>query len=101
MSVYQKILVFKRKYFELSVWILALVLLAFGPTHHEHYSLCLFKGAGFESCPGCGLGHSITFLFQGKFSESLNSHPLGIPAVIILVLRIISILKNNRKYKSV
>jgi len=43
---------------------------------------------GFTWCPGCGLGHSISFLFHGDIKSSFHAHWLGIPALIIIVYRI-------------
>jgi hypothetical protein len=101
MLKFQNILKYKLKYFEAIIWIVALILLAFAPIHHGHYSLCLFKNLGFDFCPGCGLGHSITYLFHGKIEASFYAHPFGIPAVIILIYRIFSILKQNKKFQSI
>jgi hypothetical protein len=78
-----------RKYFELTAWILALTLLAFmDPTTDPHYSLCPLKFIGFKFCPGCGLGHSISYLFRGNFKASFECHPLGLFALIIIGTRI-------------
>ena len=51
--------------------------------------------AGFEHCPGCGLGNSIALIFRGEFSQSFNAHILGIPALIIILHRVYSIIKFN------
>lgn len=82
--------------FEGIVWTTALIYLAFifNPAE-SHFTICPLSNFGFEDCPGCGLGRSISLLFSGKFVESFQTHILGIPAVIILVSRIISILKTN------
>ena len=78
-----------RKYFELAAWVLALTSLALmDPGTNTHYSFCLFKFLGIKYCPGCGLGHSISFLFHGNFKASINAHPLGIFALIVIVTRI-------------
>ncbi|WP_235208330.1 DUF2752 domain-containing protein [Saccharicrinis fermentans] len=67
------------------------------PHAHAHYSLCLIKNSGLDFCPGCGLGHSLGFLFRGEIANSFHSHPLGIFALIILTYRIFQIFKNNHK----
>ncbi|MEO8820465.1 MAG: DUF2752 domain-containing protein [Ginsengibacter sp.] len=78
-----------RKYFELSAWIAGLLLLAFmTPTTDTHYSFCIFKLMGINFCPGCGLGHSICYLFHGDFRASFNAHPLGLFALIVILARI-------------
>ncbi len=91
----------KLNYFEAAIWITALILLAFTPVNSEHYSLCVFNNLGIGFCPGCGLGHSISFLFHGNFAASFNAHPLGIPAVAILCYRIFIIFKQNKKHQSI
>lgn len=58
------------------------------PGTSSHYSFCLFKFIGIQYCPGCGLGHSISYLFHGNFKESFNAHPLGLFAVVIILARI-------------
>ncbi len=83
-----------RKYFELIFWFTALILLAFMPPGIDtHYSLCVFKLVGFNFCPGCGLGHSISYLFHGDIEASLAAHPLGIFAVLVIVYRVYKLLQ--------
>jgi len=75
------------------VWLAGLTVLAFlNPDNCAHYSICPFKNLGFKYCPGCGLGHSITYFFHGNIKESIQTHILGIPAVLILTSRIISLI---------
>jgi hypothetical protein len=76
-------------------WLTGLLLLAFIDLHSAstHFALCPIKNAGFDFCPGCGLGKSVSFLFHGDLQESFNTHPLGIFAVIILSFRIINLTK--------
>jgi hypothetical protein len=77
---------------EAVIWIIALVALAFtNPTNH-HYTLCPFHNLGWDFCPGCGIGRSISYLFHLQFERSFLAHPMGIPAVVILVYRIIRVL---------
>jgi hypothetical protein len=84
------------RHFELMAWILALILLAFNnPEADTHFSLCVFKWMGIQSCPGCGLGHSISWLFHGDLQHSLQAHPLGIFAVAILLMRIFTLSKKQ------
>lgn len=83
--------------FEGIIWITALVYLAFfNNPFQSHFTICPLSNAGFEHCPGCGLGNSVSFLFNGYFSESFDTHLLGIPAILIIVYRIYSIIKFNR-----
>jgi len=86
---------FKKSHFEAWFWLIAIALLAFFNPNSEHASLCIAKNINFGFCPGCGLGHSIAWLFRGQFVCSLQAHPLGIFAVIILIYRSLSLLKND------
>jgi hypothetical protein len=82
----------KRIPLEALVWLTGLFFLAVFNTD-SHFSLCPLQNAGLTFCPGCGLGRSISLLFQGQFSASLRTHPLGICALIILSFRIINLTK--------
>ncbi|MGH2564397.1 MAG: DUF2752 domain-containing protein [Ginsengibacter sp.] len=74
----------------------ALILLAAMPPGTDpHYSFCLFKQLGFKYCPGCGLGHSISYLFHGNIRASFTAHPFGIFAVIIIINRILKLFRQN------
>jgi Protein of unknown function (DUF2752) len=85
---------FKRKYFELFSWLFSLTALAvMQPTTDSHYSLCLFKMLGWQFCPGCGLGHSISWFFHGNVRASLSAHPLGIFAIFVILSRIFTLLR--------
>jgi hypothetical protein len=87
---------FRWAHLEAWFWILALVSLALStPTHETHFSFCIFKMMGIDFCPGCGLGHSIIFLFHGDFIDSWNTHPLAILAVAVLIHRIFVILRKD------
>jgi hypothetical protein len=84
----------RRINLEALVWIVGLLLLALiNPDGSSHFSFCIFKNMGFKYCPGCGLGHSISYFLHGDVTRSLQTHPLGIFATIILVSRIVSLLK--------
>jgi hypothetical protein len=84
--------------FEAVVWIIGLVFLILIHTPGEtHFTICPLANLGFEFCPGCGLGNSISYIFRGDFIESFHAHPLGIFALIIISSRIISIINNNRR----
>jgi hypothetical protein len=82
----------QRIHIELFIWIMALLLLYFmNPWQHNGFSFCLLKQLGVTWCPGCGLGHSISFLLHGEWKASINRHPLGPFAVIVLIFRIIQL----------
>lgn len=82
----------KRIPWEGFVWLGGLTALAL-LSGEAHFSLCPLKNAGLGFCPGCGLGRSISLLFRGEFQASLQAHPLGIFAVIILSFRIVNLTK--------
>jgi hypothetical protein len=86
----------KRINFEAWIWITGLAILAIiNPGSQAHFTICPFKNLGFKYCPGCGLGHSISYLFHGNIKASLQTHILGIPAIIILSARTVSIIKKS------
>ncbi|MDH5381208.1 MAG: DUF2752 domain-containing protein [Cyclobacteriaceae bacterium] len=81
------------KNLELFIWVIALTGLAISDPSLNHFSLCPLNNMGFDFCPGCGLGHSIGFLFHGEFLQSFKSHPLGIFAIGMLFFRIYTLIK--------
>lgn len=74
---------------EMIIWPMALIFLAVTNPDMSHWSLCPVKNMGFDHCPGCGLGRSISFIFNGQWVQSFEAHPLGIPAIALLVYRTI------------
>lgn len=80
------------------IWIAALLYLAiFNNPFQTHFTICPLSNLGFEHCPGCGLGNSIALIFRGDFTQSYNTHILGIPALLIILHRIISLVNFNLK----
>jgi hypothetical protein len=78
------------------IWTAALFYFAFFVNPFEtHFTICPLSKAGYENCPGCGLGNSILLFFHGYFIESFKTHILGIPALLIIFHRIYSIIKFN------
>ena len=74
---------------EAIVWTAGLLILAlYDPHQQEHMSICVFNNLGFQYCPGCGLGRSISYFLRGDIMMSLTAHPIGIAAALILVYRI-------------
>jgi hypothetical protein len=82
---------------EALIWFFGLITLALISPDAGHFTICPLSNLGFDFCPGCGLGHSISLLFRGEFAKSFAAHPLGIFAVIILTYRIIHLTKNYLK----
>jgi hypothetical protein len=89
----RRMLQYIRARAEAFIWISGLTLMAEMPPTDEHASLCPLKAAGFSFCPGCGLGHSVSWLFRGEFLHSFHTHPLGMAAVAILLWRVIVIFR--------
>jgi hypothetical protein len=88
-----------NRYFELTFWIVALTCLAFtSPAGESHFSLCPLKWLGITWCPGCGLGHAISYLFRGDIKNSFHTHWLGIPVLAVLLYRIYTLII-NKKYE--
>ena len=82
---------------EALIWLFGLITLALVSPDAGHFTICPLSNLGFDFCPGCGLGTSISLLFHGKVAASFAAHPLGIFAVIILTYRIIHLTKNYLK----
>jgi hypothetical protein len=74
--------------YELIIWPAALILLFVMNPHCDNGpGFCLLKRLGIPWCPGCGLGHSVSFLLHGEWKEAFKSHFLGPFALIMLVYR--------------
>ncbi|MBL0136687.1 MAG: DUF2752 domain-containing protein [Chitinophagaceae bacterium] len=89
------------KHTELIGWCIALLCPFFiDPAIQDHFSFCLFHQLGITWCPGCGLGRSMAYLYQGELQLSWQTHWLAIPTLLILIARIVQLLfysKNNNK----
>lgn len=86
-------------WFEPMIWIAGLFYLAFIANFgSNHFTICPISNLGFDFCPGCGLGHSISMIFSGNIFESFFVHPLGIFALIIITYRIVSVSVFNINY---
>jgi hypothetical protein len=84
---------------EAFIWLGALIFLGFSDPACHHYTLCPLDNLGFDYCPGCGLGRSIGFLFRLDIRSSFMEHPLGIPALCLLVYRMIRIFHKSHSYE--
>jgi hypothetical protein len=80
---------------EILLWAAALAAPVFIDPAKPHFSFCLFKNIGIDFCPGCGLGRAIALFYRGDIAGSFLCHPLGIIAVIIISLRIISLINKS------
>jgi hypothetical protein len=85
---------------EAFIWIAVILYFAVSPLPSgEHFTICLLSLAGFEHCPGCGLGRSLILLLHGHLTESFNMHPLAVFALIVLIVRIIFIFRNYFRFQ--
>ncbi|MDX1429108.1 MAG: DUF2752 domain-containing protein [Rhodothermales bacterium] len=70
-------------------WMAAVSILAFtDPAAEPLIDLCVWKLAGFESCPGCGMGHALAHLLRGDLSAGIQAHPLSPFAAAAILLRV-------------
>ncbi len=78
----------------------ALVVLALGnPNSDFHFTIFWpYYVWGIKS-PGFGLGHSISYLFRGDVISAIESHILGIPAVAIILWRVLTL--EMKRFKSI
>jgi hypothetical protein len=80
---------FLKTNFELIFWVAAIIALAVtNPSLESQYTLCPLKLMGITWCPGCGIGHAISWLLHGDLAQSWQAHWLGVPALIIITYRI-------------
>lgn len=90
----------RRMNLEAALWIAGLAGLALSkPDVDRHYTLCVFRRMGFRRCPGCGLGHSISYLFRGRVRDSFQAHPLGVFALAVILGRIATLLKLSPSHR--
>lgn len=83
---------------EALIWAGGLFVLAVAaPSLSGHMTFCVPTLLGTDGCMGCGLGASIGHLFRGHLSTSIDTHPLGIPAALLLTGRIIQLLRNHQR----
>jgi hypothetical protein len=83
----------KRWPIELIIWSGAIFILAVSyPKTINHFTLCPLESLGLPWCPGRGLGRSISYLLHGEIELSVTQHWFGIPALGILIYRIVQLL---------
>ncbi len=84
---------------ELTFWAAALVYLAsINPASQDHLDLCLFRFAGLDACPGCGLGKSVSYVLHGDIFSSFINHPVGIIAVVLILFRIFNLIEKSKNF---
>jgi hypothetical protein len=75
------------------IWTASLVWLAWTDPASMHFTFCPLANIGIGWCPGCGLGHAVSYALHGEFIQSLHEHVLGIPAVVVLTFRITTLIR--------
>jgi len=85
---------------EAFIWLAVIIYFATTSVNFgNHFTICPLSLAGFEHCPGCGLGRAMVLLLHGKVSESISMHPLGIFALGLFVVRIVTVFRNYFNYQ--
>jgi hypothetical protein len=86
---------------EAYIWLAGIILLTLTNPYIQEWTLCPLHNLGFEYCPGCGLGRSVSLILRGDFIASWQMHPLGGLALVVLITRSIYLLfyyPKNRNY---
>jgi hypothetical protein len=86
-----------RHHLELIVWCIALLML-YGMDTASTFSFCVYKWAGLSGCPGCGIGHAMHYAMHFNFQQSWQHHWFGIPAVVIIFIRVIQLSTKIKKH---
>jgi hypothetical protein len=83
-------------------WFVALLVLGISTPHSSaDFTFCPLSNIGITGCPGCGLGRSISYALHGQFGASVQAHWLGIPALVILCVRIGSLVRTTIRRQQV
>jgi hypothetical protein len=86
--------------FEAAIWTAGLLGLALmGPSLEGHFTICIPSLLGFDGCWGCGLGRSVSHALHGDLAGSWTSHPLGIFALTVIVIRIASLVLRTTNHQ--
>ncbi len=82
---------------ELLIWVAALGYIYFMPLQNN-FSFCFFKLMGITFCPGCGIGRAMHLVMHGQINYSFSFHYFGVPALLIILYRIINLLTKKQSY---
>ncbi len=84
---------------EAAMWVCGLLAMAIAdPTAPALLETCLLKAAGFQFCPGCGLGHAVAYLARGEILLSFQSHAFA-PIVVGVILHRVFVLYREVCFK--
>jgi len=90
-----KVRTFLIQNFEALVWLAVIVVFAVSPVQSgNHFTICPLSLAGFEHCPGCGLGRAMILLLHGRVAESIEMHPLAMFTLGLFIIRIVTVFRN-------
>ncbi|MFY7900869.1 MAG: DUF2752 domain-containing protein [Chitinophagaceae bacterium] len=95
----QSIFKYLLKHIELLFFSAAIITLYCMDVATTSTSFCVFKWIGFNSCFGCGIGHSIHYALHFQFLKSFQAHPLGIFAICIILCRIFTLVFKNQNHQ--
>lgn len=85
-------------YIEICIWTCSIIFLAIiNPDLSGAFTACPLHHLGFDNCPGCGLGRSVSYLLHADVAASVETHVLGIPATVILIHRIVTLITRRNK----
>jgi len=90
-QIFNILITYIRTHTECIFWLIALLGLYLNIYLESDVSLCPIKYIAGFPCPGCGIGHAIGYALHLDFEASLSHHILGIPATLILLMRILQL----------
>lgn len=77
---------------EWAFWIAAIVFLTLtDPDAAPVVEFCAWKWFGFSGCPGCGMGHALAYILDGRLLDGIGAHPLSPFAAATIVARVESV----------
>ncbi|MBU3741690.1 MAG: DUF2752 domain-containing protein [Candidatus Kapabacteria bacterium] len=84
---------------EALTWAVGLTGLAiWGADLHGHATVCVPTLLGIDGCIGCGVGHAAGLALRGDVVGSVSAHPLGVVAVVVLLLRIATVIRSHHRF---
>jgi hypothetical protein len=95
----QKVSIFFLQNLEAIIWISVLLTFTFSTVNTGHITICPFKIAGIDNCPGCGLGRSLIMLLHGDLIQSFEMHPFALLTFVLLLIRIVTVIRKSILYQ--
>jgi len=95
---FKSTILFISRNLEAIIWLTVLLIFLLSPIPTaDHLVICPFRLAGFQHCPGCGLGTALIMLLHGHIADSIAMHPLALFALPLLIGRIYIVFLTNNK----